>query len=198
MAKAAARSTCNTSSPLFRGRSRPHGRSRRREMGHGKLAERAFEPFFPPKKNFPIPSASNPISQNLTVPPRWHLFAAAALRMMDAGVPIKRPVAGIAMGLILEGERLHDPIRYFRHRRCPGRHGLQSRRRPPRDHRFPNGHQSRGHHARNHASALQQAKEGRIHILNKMLEVCPSTKRKCRFMLHGSKPCRLSPAKLPP
>ena len=52
----------------------------------------------------PIRSASSPTSPSPTAPRRWRRCAAARCRMMDAGVPLKRPVSGIAMGLILEGK----------------------------------------------------------------------------------------------
>ncbi|MGQ3356675.1 MAG: polyribonucleotide nucleotidyltransferase [Phreatobacter sp.] len=81
------------------------GRAGRREIGHGKLAWRAVHPMLPEKHEFPYTirvvseiTESNGSSSMATV-------CGASLALMDAGVPIKRPVAGIAMGLILEGER---------------------------------------------------------------------------------------------
>ncbi len=81
------------------------GRAGRREIGHGKLAWRAIHPMLPEKHEFPYTirvvseiTESNGSSSMATV-------CGASLALMDAGVPIKRPVAGIAMGLILEGER---------------------------------------------------------------------------------------------
>ncbi len=75
----------------------------RREIGHGKLAWRAVRPLLPPADEFPYSvrvvseiTESNGSSSMATV-------CGASLAMMDAGVPIKRPVAGIAMGLIKEG-----------------------------------------------------------------------------------------------
>lgn len=77
----------------------------RREVGHGKLAWRALRAVLPPKDEFPYTirnvseiTESNGSSSMATV-------CGASLAMMDAGVPLKRPVAGIAMGLIKEGER---------------------------------------------------------------------------------------------
>ena len=57
------------------------------------------------RTNSPTRSASFPRSRNRTALPRWPRYAAPRWRLMDAGVPLKRPVAGIAMGLIKEGER---------------------------------------------------------------------------------------------
>ena len=76
----------------------------RREIGHGKLAWRALHPLMPAKDEFPYTirivsevTESNGSSSMATV-------CGASLAMMDAGVPLRRPVAGIAMGLILEGD----------------------------------------------------------------------------------------------
>ncbi|MDH7797880.1 MULTISPECIES: polyribonucleotide nucleotidyltransferase [unclassified Beijerinckia] len=77
----------------------------RREIGHGKLAWRAIRPMLPSAAEFPYTirvvseiTESNGSSSMATV-------CGASLALMDAGVPLKRPTAGIAMGLILEGER---------------------------------------------------------------------------------------------
>ena len=77
----------------------------RREIGHGKLAWRAVHPMLPPHHEFPYTirlvseiTESNGSSSMATV-------CGSSLALMDAGVPLKSPVAGIAMGLILEGER---------------------------------------------------------------------------------------------
>jgi len=81
------------------------GGPRRREIGHGKLAWRAIHPVLPPHHDFPYTlrvvseiTESNGSSSMATV-------CGSSLSLMDAGVPLKRPTAGIAMGLILEGER---------------------------------------------------------------------------------------------
>ena len=81
------------------------GGPRRREIGHGKLAWRAIHPILPAHHEFPYTlrvvseiTESNGSSSMATV-------CGTSLALMDAGVPLKRPTAGIAMGLILEGER---------------------------------------------------------------------------------------------
>ena len=78
----------------------------RREIGHGKLAWRALKSVMPTKETFPYTVRlvsdileSNGSSSMATV-------CGGALAMMDAGIPIKEPVAGIAMGLIKEGDRV--------------------------------------------------------------------------------------------
>ncbi len=80
------------------------GAPSRRETGHGKLAWRALRPMLPSNEEFPYTirvlsdiTESNGSSSMATV-------CGGSLAMMDAGVPLKRPVAGIAMGLILEGK----------------------------------------------------------------------------------------------
>ncbi|HKQ56089.1 MAG TPA: polyribonucleotide nucleotidyltransferase, partial [Methyloceanibacter sp.] len=77
----------------------------RREIGHGKLAWRAIHPVLPDRESFPYTirivseiTESNGSSSMATV-------CGSSLAMMDAGIPLKRSVAGIAMGLIKEGER---------------------------------------------------------------------------------------------
>ena len=77
----------------------------RREIGHGKLAWRAIRPMLPTAAEFPYTirvvseiTESNGSSSMATV-------CGTSLALMDAGVPLKRPTAGIAMGLILEGKR---------------------------------------------------------------------------------------------
>jgi polyribonucleotide nucleotidyltransferase len=81
------------------------GGTKRREIGHGKLAWRAIRPVLPGHHEFPYTirvvseiTESNGSSSMATV-------CGTSLALMDAGVPLKRPTAGIAMGLILEGEK---------------------------------------------------------------------------------------------
>src|SRR6186713_2770767 len=81
------------------------GGTKRREIGHGKLAWRAIHPVLPPHHEFPYTlrvvseiTESNGSSSMASV-------CGASLALMDAGVPLKRPTAGIAIGLILEDKR---------------------------------------------------------------------------------------------
>ncbi|RSL32870.1 polyribonucleotide nucleotidyltransferase [Salibacterium salarium] len=78
----------------------------RREIGHGALGERALDPVIPPEKDFPytIRLVSEVLESNGST--SQASICASILAMMDAGVPIKSPVAGIAMGLVKEGEDL--------------------------------------------------------------------------------------------
>ena len=91
--------------PYSTGETKRMGSPGRREIGHGKLAWRAMRAMLPSKEDFPYTirvvsevTESNGSSSMATV-------CGSSLSMMDAGVPLTRPVAGIAMGLIKEGER---------------------------------------------------------------------------------------------
>ena len=93
--------------PFSTGEVRPMRGTSRREIGHGVLAERAITPLLPEYKSFPYTIRivsevleSNGSSSMATV-------CGATLSLMDAGVPIKAPVAGIAMGLVAEGGGFH-------------------------------------------------------------------------------------------
>ncbi|YBV89649.1 polyribonucleotide nucleotidyltransferase [Bacillus sp. PK9-021] len=86
------------------GETRPMRGPGRREIGHGALGERALEPVIPNEKDFPytIRLVSEVLESNGST--SQASICASTLAMMDAGVPIKAPVAGIAMGLIKSGE----------------------------------------------------------------------------------------------
>ena len=91
--------------PYSTGEAGRMGSPGRREIGHGKLAWRAIHPILPKTEEFPYTirivseiTESNGSSSMATV-------CGTSLSLMDAGVPMKKPVAGIAMGLILEGEK---------------------------------------------------------------------------------------------
>lgn len=148
----------------------------RREVGHGKLAERALLAALPGKEKFPYTirlesniTESNGSSSMATV-------CGGCLAMMDAGIPIKRPVAGIAMGLILEGSRyiilsdilgIEDALGDMDFKVTGDHQGITA---------FQMDIKVEGITLDIMRAALKQAKEGRIHILNKMLDVCPTYK----------------------
>jgi polyribonucleotide nucleotidyltransferase len=77
----------------------------RREIGHGSLASRALEPMIPTKAEFPytVRVVSDILESNGSS--SMATICGGALALMDAGVPIKKPVAGVAMGLVMDGER---------------------------------------------------------------------------------------------
>jgi polyribonucleotide nucleotidyltransferase len=91
--------------PFSTGETRRLGSPGRREIGHGALAERALVPVIPDTEEFPytirlvseVLSSSGSTSMGAT--------CASTLSLMDAGVPIKAPVSGIAMGLVTEGDK---------------------------------------------------------------------------------------------
>ncbi|MBC7326259.1 MAG: polyribonucleotide nucleotidyltransferase, partial [Moorella sp. (in: Bacteria)] len=92
--------------PYSVGEARPIRSPGRREIGHGALAERALESMIPPEEEFPyaIRLVSEVLSSNGST--SMGSVCGSTLALMDAGVPIKEPVAGVAMGLVKEGERV--------------------------------------------------------------------------------------------
>ena len=122
----------------------------RREIGHGKLAWRAIRPMLPPKDEFPYTirvvseiTESNGSSSMATV-------CGTSLALMDAGVPLKRPTAGIAMGLILEDKRfavLSDILGDEDHL---GDMDFKVAGTERGRHLAADGHQDRRHHRRDH------------------------------------------------
>lgn len=91
--------------PFSVGEVRPLRGPGRREIGHGALAERALVPVLPSEEDFPytIRLVSEVLSSNGSS--SMASVCGSTLALMDAGVPIKRPVAGVAMGLITDGQR---------------------------------------------------------------------------------------------
>lgn len=91
--------------PYSVGEARPMRAPGRREIGHGALAERALEPVIPSMEEFPytIRLVSEVLSSNGST--SQGSVCGSTLALMDAGVPIKAPVAGISCGLVTEGDR---------------------------------------------------------------------------------------------
>src|SRR5258705_159273 len=94
----------NNSPPFSVGEAGRMGGVKRRDIGHGALAERALTPMVPSIEEFPysIRVVSDILESNGSS--SMASVCGSSLSLMDAGVPIKRPVAGIAMGLIKEGD----------------------------------------------------------------------------------------------
>jgi polyribonucleotide nucleotidyltransferase len=148
----------------------------RREIGHGKLAERALSMSLPMQEHFPYTIR---LESNITESNGSSSMASVCggcLAMMDAGVPIKRPVAGIAMGLILEGDKFailsdilgsEDALGDMDFKVTGDAQGITA---------FQLDIKVEGITIQIMRTALSQAKHGRIHILGKMLEVCPKSK----------------------
>lgn len=96
--------------PFSSGETGRMGTPGRREIGHGALAERALEAVIPPAEVFPytIRLVSEAMSSNGST--SMGSVCASTLSLMDAGVPIKEPVAGIAMGLMMENENKYKVL----------------------------------------------------------------------------------------
>ena len=92
--------------PFSTGETRPMRSPGRREVGHGALAERALVPVLPPKESFPyvLRVVSECLSSNGST--SMGSVCGSTLALMDAGVPLKAPVSGAAMGLIKEGDEV--------------------------------------------------------------------------------------------
>lgn len=155
------------------GRIGPPGR---REVGHGKLAERALLATLPSKEEFPYTIR---LESNITESNGSSSMASVCggcLALMEAGVPIKRPVSGIAMGLLLEHDRfeiltdilgVEDALGDMDFKVTGDHSGITA---------FQMDIKVEGITLEIMRHALNQAKEGRIHILDKMLEACPQSK----------------------
>jgi len=92
--------------PFSTGEAKPIRGTSRREQGHGALAERAIQPLLPPFEEFPytIRVVSEVLESNGSS--SMASVCSASLALMDAGVPIKAACAGVAMGLIKEGDKI--------------------------------------------------------------------------------------------
>jgi polyribonucleotide nucleotidyltransferase len=156
--------------PYSTGETKPLRGPGRREVGHGNLAERALRRVVPEPANFPYTvrivsetTESNGSSSMAAV-------CGGCLSLMDAGVPIKAPVAGIAMGLIKEGERVailsdilgdEDHLGDMDFKVCGTARGVTA---------IQMDIKIDGLSREILEVALRQARDGRLFILNKMLE----------------------------
>ncbi len=169
----------------------------RREIGHGALAERSLIPMLPPEADFPyaIRVVSEVISSNGST--SQASVCASTLALMDAGVPIKKPVAGVAMGLIKDEE--NDKVVVLT--------DIQGREDFLGDMDFKVAGTADGITAIQMdikikgidrqilTRALEQARLGRLHILGKMLETLPAPReemspyapRILQFTIHPDK-----------
>jgi polyribonucleotide nucleotidyltransferase len=152
------------------------GSTSRREIGHGALARRALEPVLPSEEEFPYSlrivsdiTESNGSSSMATV-------CGGSLSMMDAGVPIKSAVAGVAMGLVMEGNRYailsdiagaEDHYGDMDFKVAGTREGITA---------LQMDIKIGGINAQIMAEALEQAKKGRMHILGIMEQAIPAAR----------------------
>lgn len=148
----------------------------RREIGHGKLAENALRNVLPDYKDFPyvIRIVSEILESNGSS--SMATICSGSLAMMDAGIPIKEPVAGIAMGLITEGEKfavlsdiagLEDHFGDMDFKVAGTKNGITA---------FQLDLKVQGIGTDIMGKALEQAHAGRLHILDKMNDILGSAR----------------------
>jgi polyribonucleotide nucleotidyltransferase len=168
----------------------------RREIGHGKLAERALAMTLPSQDNFPyvIRLESNITESNGSS--SMASVCGGCLALMDAGVPIKHPIAGIAMGLILEGKNYailsdilgaEDALGDMDFKVTGNAHGITA---------FQLDIKIEGITPHIMQVALAQAKQGRLHILSKMLEAMPKAKEQLSTYAPRIETMQVKPSKI--
>lgn len=156
--------------PYSVGETRPMRSPGRREIGHGALAERALVPVLPPKEEFPyvIRVVSEILSSNGST--SMGSVSGSTLALMDAGVPITKPVSGAAMGLIKEGDEIRvltdiqgieDFLGDMDFKVAGTDSGITALQLDMKINGLP---------LEIIAQAIKQAKPARLHILSKMLE----------------------------
>lgn len=160
--------------PYSTGETWPLRGPKRREIGHGALAERALAPMIPDFVEFPytIRLVSEVLSSNGST--SMASVCGSTLALMDAGVPIKQPVAGIAMGLVMENGRyailsdilgMEDHLGDMDFKVAGSRYGITA---------LQMDIKVRGLSYEILEQALHQAREGRLYILDRMLEALPA------------------------
>ncbi len=158
------------------GEAKPLRSPGRREIGHGALAERALEPVLPSEEEFPyaIRTVSEILSSNGST--SQASVCGSTLSLMDAGVPIKAPVAGIAMGLIKDADHhrvavlsdiqgLEDFLGDMDFKVAGTAEGITA---------IQMDIKIKGIDEEILTKALEQARKGRLFILDKMLSVLPA------------------------
>jgi len=156
--------------PYASGEAGRFGAPKRREIGHGALAERALRPMLPSQEEFPyaIHVVSEIMSSNGST--SQASVCGSTMSLMAAGVPIKRPVSGIAMGLMSDGDRyailsdiqgLEDHVGDMDFKVAGTTEGITA---------IQMDIKLKGLSRQILVEALAQAKAGRAHILNEMLK----------------------------
>ncbi len=183
--------------PYSVGETRPVRSPGRREIGHGALAERALLPMIPSEEEFPyaIRLVSEVVSSNGST--SQASICASTMALMDAGVPIKKPVAGVAMGLIKDESNgniavltdiqgLEDFLGDMDFKVAGTKDGITA---------IQMDIKIKGIDKEILTRALEQARQGRLFILNKMLETIPAPRaelspyapRILQFTIHPDK-----------
>src|SRR5205814_1016410 len=163
--------------PFSVGEARPLRSPGRREIGHGALAERALLPVVPGVEEWPYTMrlVSEILSSNGST--SMASVCGSTLAMMDAGVPLKAPVAGIAMGLVTrEGgyrvltdiQGVEDALGDMDFKVAGTREGITA---------LQMDIKIKGLTRELMAEALEQAREARLHVLERMLDVIPEPRR---------------------
>ncbi len=165
--------------PFSGGEARPWGPPRRREIGHGALAERALEPVIPDEEDFPyiIRVVSDILESNGST--SMATVCGGSLALFDAGVPVKggKHVSGIAMGLIKEGDRYvilsdilgdEDHLGDMDFKVAGTKDGITS---------IQMDIKIKGITKEIMKETLEQAREGRLYILEKMYEAIPEPRK---------------------
>jgi len=159
--------------PFSTGEVKPLRGASRREIGHGALAERALVPVIPPEEEFPytLRLVSEVLSSNGST--SMASVCGSTLALMDTGVPIKSPVAGVAMGLIKEGDRfkiltdilgMEDHLGDMDFKVAGTNKGITA---------LQMDIKIKGITSEIMSQALEQARQARLSILDKILETIP-------------------------
>jgi len=168
----------------------------RREIGHSYLAERALLPVIPDEETFPytVRSVTEIMSQNGST--SMAATCSSCLALMDAGVPLKRPVSGIAMGLILDGDKpiilsdiadAEDFAGDMDFKTAGTSEGVTALQMDMKLHSVPIDILSQ---------ALIQGREGRAHILEHMLTVISAPKKELSEYAPRVESIRINPDKI--
>jgi polyribonucleotide nucleotidyltransferase len=168
----------------------------RREVGHGSLAERALVPVLPPEDEFPYTMrlVSEVLSSNGST--SMASVCASTLALLDTGVPIKDPVAGIAMGLVKGDEQyviltdiqgVEDQLGDMDFKVAGTSAGITS---------LQMDIKTKGITLAIMSEALTQAREARLHILEKMIEVMPSHREELKPHTPRMTVIKVDPAKI--
>jgi len=182
--------------PFCVGECKRLGSLSRREVGHGHLAERSLAPVLPCPDDFPytIRVVSDILESNGSS--SMASVCGGCLSLMDAGVPIKSPVAGIAMGLITDGDRLkvlsditgtEDHLGDMDFKVTGTKDGITG---------FQMDIKVKGITLQIMTDALEQARQGRAHILGKMAEALPGPRPQLSPKAPSIVSFRINPARI--
>lgn len=182
--------------PFSVGEARPLRPPGRREIGHGALGERALEPIIPHEDVFPytIRLVSEVLESNGST--SQASICASTLALMDAGVPIKAPVAGIAMGLVKDGDYvtvltdiqgMEDHLGDMDFKVAGTERGVTA---------LQMDIKIEGINREILEQALMQAKEGRLFILKKMMEVIKEPRKELSAFAPKIDTLRIDPEKI--